>query len=208
MLKTLWLQLKGKIRQTVNENTDLRVAGQEHIHEITQDIESVRTQRNRVAGNHLLLLKQITASEILLQEAKDAYRHWNKEGDKVKEDRAYDLYTTEHSKLEDLKAQAANLQANVDKLDKDIISLESETNKAKTKLDTAASVQQVGRAKSAVESIHGNINKGPLAGAIEAAELMKATAEATQQERKGRDNSDVLNINAKGPLSREALLND
>ena len=29
MLKTLWLQLKGKIRQTVNENTDLRIAGQE-----------------------------------------------------------------------------------------------------------------------------------------------------------------------------------
>ena len=208
MLKTLWLQLKGKIRQTVNENTDLRIAGQEHIHEITESIENVRAQRNRLAGSHLLLVKKIKTSEETLKEAKAAYRHWNAQGDKEKEDRAYAIYETEHATLEDLKTQEAGIQASITKLDKDIVKLESETNKAKTKLDTAASVQKAGQAKASVEAIHSNLNKGPLSGAIEAAELMEATAEATQQERKGKDNSDVLNIKANGPLSREDLLKD
>lgn len=206
MLKTLWLQLKGKIRQTVNENTDLRIAGQEHIHEITESIENVRAQRNRLAGSHLLLVKKIKTSEETLKEAKAAYRHWNAQGDKEKEDRAYAIYETEHATLEDLKTQEADIQASITKLDKDIVKLESETNKAKTKLDTAASVQKAGQAKASVEAIHSNLNKGPLSGAIEAAELMEATAEATQQERKGKDNSGVLNIKANGPLSREDLL--
>ena len=208
MLKTLWLQLKGKIRQTVNENTDLRIAGQEHIQEITESIENVRAQRNRLAGSHLLLVKKIKTSEEALKEAKAAYRHWNAQGDKEKEDRAYAIYETEHATLEDLKTQEAGIQASITKLDKDIVNLESETNKAKTKLDTAASVQKAGQAKASVEAIHSNLNKGPLSGAIEAAELMEATAEATQQERKGKDNSDVLNIKANGPLSREDLLKD
>ena len=208
MLKTLWLQLKGKIRQTVNENTDLRIAGQEHIQEITESIENVRAQRNRLAGSHLLLVKKIKTSEEALKEAKAAYRHWNAQGDKEKEDRAYAIYETEHATLEDLKTQEAGIQASITKLDKDIVKLESETNKAKTKLDTAASVQKAGQAKASVEAIHSNLNKGPLSGAIEAAELMEATAEATQQERKGKDNSDVLNIKANGPLSREDLLKD
>ena len=208
MLKTLWLQLKGKIHQTVNENTDLRIAGQEHIQEITESIENVRAQRNRLAGSHLLLVKKIKTSEEALKEAKAAYRHWNAQGDKEKEDRAYAIYETEHATLEDLKTQEAGIQASITKLDKDIVKLESETNKAKTKLDTAASVQKAGQAKASVEAIHSNLNKGPLSGAIEAAELMEATAEATQQERKGKDNSDVLNIKANGPLSREDLLKD
>lgn len=208
MLKTLWLQLKGKIRQTVNENTDLRIAGQEHIQEITESIENVRAQRNRLAGSHLLLVKKIKTSEEALKEAKAAYRHWNAQGDKEKEDRAYAIYETEHATLEDLKTQEAGIQASITKLDKDIVKLESETNKAKTKLDTAASVQKAGQAKASVEAIHSSLNKGPLSGAIEAAELMEATAEATQQERKGKDNSDVLNIKANGPLSREDLLKD
>ena len=208
MFKTLWLQLKGSLRKAVNENTNLSVAGKEHIHEITESIEDVRAQRNRLAGSHLLLNKQIKTSEDALKEAKTAYRHWNAQGDKDKEDRAYAIYETEHAKLEDLKTQASGIQVSIIKLDKDIVKLESETNKAKTKLDTAASVQKAGQAKAAVESIHSNLNKGPLSGAIEAAELMEATAEATQQERKGKDNSDVLNINANGPLSREDLLKD
>ena len=49
MFKTLWLQIKGSLRKTVNENTDLSVAGQEHIHEINTSIEDVRAQRNRMA---------------------------------------------------------------------------------------------------------------------------------------------------------------
>ena len=208
MFKTLWLQLKGSVRKAVNENTDLSVAGKEHIHEITESIEDVRAQRNRLAGSHLLLVKKIKTSEETLKEAKAAYRHWNAQGDKDKEDRAYAIYETEHAKLEDLKTQASGIQASILKLDKDIVKLESETNKAKTKLDTAASVQKAGQAKASVEAIHSNLNKGPLSGAIEAAELMEATAEATQQERKGKDNSDVLNINANGPLSREDLLKD
>ena len=208
MFKTLWLQLKGSLRKAVNENTNLSVAGKEHIHEITESIEDVRAQRNRLAGSHLLLNKQIKTSEDALKEAKTAYRHWNAQGDKDKEDRAYAIYETEHAKLEDLKTQASGIQASILKLDKDIVKLESETNKAKTKLDTAASVQKAGQAKASVEAIHSNLNKGPLSGAIEAAELMEATAEATQQERKGKDNSDVLNINANGPLSREDLLKD
>ena len=208
MLKTLWLQLKGKIRQTVNENTDLRIAGQEHIQEITESIENVRAQRNRLAGSHLLLVKKIKTSEEALKEAKASYRHWNAQGDKEKEDRAYAIYETEHNTLQDLETQASNLQTNITKLDNDITKLESEVNKAKTQLNTAASTQKAGQAKAAVEAIHTNLNKGPLSGAIEAAELMEATAEATQQERKGKDNSDVLNINANGPLSREDLLKD
>lgn len=208
MFKTLWLQIKGSLRKTVNENTDLSIAGKEHIHEITESIENVRAQRNRLAGSHLLLVKKIKTSEEALKEAKAAYRHWNAQGDKEKEDRAYAIYETEHATLEDLKTQEAGIQASITKLDKDIVKLESETNKAKTKLDTAASVQKAGQAKASVEAIHSNLSKGPLSGAIEAAELMEATAEATQQERKGKDNSDVLNIKANGPLSREDLLKD
>ena len=205
MFKTLWLQLKGSVRKAVNENTDLSVAGKEHIHEITESIEDVRAQRNRLAGSHLLLNKQIKTSEDALKEAKTAYRHWNAQGDKDKEDRAYAIYETEHAKLEDLKTQASGIQASILKLDKDIVKLEIETNKAKTKLDTAASVQKAGQAKAAVESIHSNLNKGPLSGVIESAELLEATAEATQQERNGKDNSSVLNINSTA-LSREDLL--
>lgn len=208
MFKTLWLQIKGSLRKTVNENTDLSVAGQEHIHEINNSIEDVRAQRNRMAGEHLLLNKKIDAAKAEVQKAKDAYRHWNKEGNKENEDRAYAIYETEHAKLQDLEMQAKGIQAHIFKLDKDIIKLESETSKAKSQLNVAASVQKAGRAKASVEAIHTNINKGPLAGAIESAELMEATAEATQQERKGKDNSDILNISANGPLSREDLLKD
>lgn len=206
MFKALWLQLKGSVRKVVNENTDLRVAGQEHIYQINQSIEDVRAQRNRLAGSHLLLTKKIKASEDEVNTAKEAVRHWNANGDKDKEDRAYGLYQTAFNNLEDLKAQETKALAEIDKLDQSIVTLESETNKAKSKLESAASTQQVGRAKASVESVYTNINKGPLSGAIEAAELMEATAEATQAERKGRDNSDVLNINTKGPLSREDLL--
>lgn len=208
MLKTLWLQIKGFLRQFINSNTDLRVAGQEHIYSINQDIENVRIQRNRLAGSHLLLTKKVESTKIEVQKAKEAVRHWNTVGDKVLEDRAYEIYTTEFNKLKDLETQVINLQSNIDKLDANISMLENETNKAKTQLDTAASVQQAGRAKSAVEAIHFNINKGPLSGAIESAELLEATAEATQLERKSKDNSAVLNINSDGPLSRDALLSN
>lgn len=207
MFKALWLQIKGSLRKAINDNTDLSVAGKEHIYAINQSIEDVRTERNRLAGSHLLLIKQISSTKVKLQEAKDAVRHWNKEGNKDSEDQAYAIYQTEHNALQDLETQASNLQTNITKLDNDITKLESEVNKAKTQLNTAASTQKAGQAKAAVEAIHTNLNKGPLSGVIESAELLEATAEATQQERNGKDNSSVLNINSTA-LSREDLLKD
>lgn len=205
MLKGLFLSLKGKLRQAVNENTDLRTAGLEQNHNNVQLIEDVRNQRNELATSLVLLKNQLKDEEAKKEEAHKAFKHWNAEGDKVKEDSAYNLYVKSHNKVTELTKDVASLQGSVEGLDSQIVELESEADKAKTTVEVAAATQVLGRAKTAVEVTHKNITSGPLAGAIDAAKRQDILADVTKEERKGRDNSDVLNIGNSAP-SREALL--
>ena len=205
MLKGLFLSLKGKLRQSVNENTDLRTAGLEQNHNNVQLIESVRDQRNEIATSLVLLRNELKEEQSKLSKAHEAFKHWNAQGDKIKEDTAYDLYCKASVKVSDLQNRVKALQTNVENFDIQIEELESESDKAKTTVEVAAGVQQLGRAKRAVESAHKNITTGPLAGAIEAASRQDALADVTKEERKGRDHSDVLDIGKSVP-SREDLL--
>lgn len=208
MLKTVLLNVKGFVRNLINENTDLRTAGREHFHEIKQKIENVRNERNRLSGTHKLIQKQIVASEALMKNFKKAYQAWNKEGNKENEDKSYAAYINEERNLKSLQSQSTTLETGIDTLDIKIKDLESQTSQAKSQLDLAASVQQVGRAKSSVEDIYKNIKTGTLSGAIESAELLEATAEATAQERKNVNNADILSIIDAPITSREDLLKD
>ena len=59
MLKALWLSILGWFRTKAEENVDLRYAGKEQFARNEASIENVRKQRNSLAGDHLLLKKQI-----------------------------------------------------------------------------------------------------------------------------------------------------
>ena len=207
MLKALWLSILGWFRTKAEENVDLRYAGKEQFARNEASIENVRKQRNSLAGDHLLLKKRITETSAKVDEATTAFQHWTDEGDQVKADKAYKIYEKEFAQLNDLTVEEKELAEQIVNLDSQIEDLEDDNRKAKNSIKKAATTQQVGKATAAIESIHSDINSGPLAGAIGTAEHMNATAEATKQARLAKDNSDVLNIAKPKALSREELMN-
>lgn len=208
MLKSLWLSILGWFRTKAEANTDLRYAGKEQFARNEAAIENVRKQRNSIAGDHLLLKKKIAETSAKVDEATTAFQHWTNEQDQEKADKAYGIYEKEFAQLSELQAEEKDLANQIVNLDQQIEDLEDGNRKAKNQVKKAATTQQVGKANAAIESIHSDINSGPLAGAIDAAEHMSATAEATKQARLAKDNSDVLNITKPKALSREELLNN
>lgn len=206
MLKALWLSILGWFRTKAEENVDLRYAGKEQFARNEASIENVRKQRNSLAGDHLLLKKKIGEASAKVDEATKAFQHWNAEGNQENADKAYKIYEKEFEQLNDLTTEEKDLAAQIVSLDSQIEDLEDDNRKAKNQIKKAATTQQVGKATAAIESIHSDINNGPLSGAIGAAEHMSATAEATKQARLAKDNSDILNVAKPKALSREELL--
>lgn len=207
MLKVLWLFLKGLVRSNIEKNTDLRVAGREHLIDIADQIQSVRDQRNSLMGFVILDQKQIEEVSEKAESAKKSMRLWAEQGNKEKEEQTYQRYLSEFATLTELQKKEKKGLDEVEVLDARIASLELEASKAQSLINTAATTQQVGHAKTAIEDIHKNITNGPLSGVIQSAELMEATAEATQRERKSKDGSDLLIADKPPALSREEILN-
>lgn len=208
MFKSLLLSIKGFFRSKAEEHTDLRYAGKEHIANVKEKIEDVRKQRNAIGGQHLVLkgkLDKVLAEKAV---AKKAFQHWAKEGDKEKEDRAFELHTNLHNEADAFEKELQGIENEIVKLDAQIKTMETDTRQAASALNKAATTQQVGRATKAIEEVHSDLNKGPLSGVIEAAELQAATAQATKNERQSHDNRDVLDIPNSSTPTREELLND
>lgn len=206
MLKALWLSILGFFRQKAEENTDLRYAGKEQFARNAASIENVRKQRNSIAGDHLLLKKKLAETSEKVDQATTAYQHWAAQENTAMADKAYAIYEKEFAQLEELTAEEQDLANQIINLDLLIEDLEDDNRKAKNQIKKAATTQQVGRATAAIESIHSDINSGPLAGAIGTAEHMSATAEATKQARLANDHSDVLNVAKSKALSRDELM--
>lgn len=207
MLKALWLTILGWFRTKAEEGTDLRYAGKEQFARNEAGIENVRKQRNSLAGDHLLLKKNIAKTSTAVDEATKAYQHWTNAENQENADKAYAIYEKEFAQLTELNAEEKDLAEQIISLDKQIEDLEDDNRKAKTQIKKAATTQQVGKATAAIESLHSEINNGALAGAISTAEHMSATAEATKMARQAKDNSDVLNIAKPKALSRDELMN-
>lgn len=199
MLKALLLSIRGFFRKKVEENTDLRYAGREHIRDVNVAIQNLRDQRNLVAGTALVSSNRASDLKTRMDTAADAVRHWDKNQDPVRKAEAYAVYSETKprydAQVETLKQQ----ETTVKNLDAKIAELENDTLAAKNQLEQAATTQQMARTSAQVETIHVDLSNGPLAGVIETAELQNATATAAMEQRKKQDRSDVLNINRSIP---------
>lgn len=194
MFKQLWLSIKGAFRNTVNENTDLRTAGREHIYSIKQSIEEVRAQRNALAGDGILAEREVESLEAKVKEFTEAVKYYNNTNDTILRDKSYEKYKEYELKLGKARQRVADIKAQVDKLDAQIAQLGSSTDNAKFELDKAASEQLVGKASHKVEQIHSDITNGPLGGVIETASRKAATAEASRIAREDNDESKLLDF--------------
>ena len=208
MFKSLLLSLRGLMRHKAEEHTDIRYAGKEHIANVKEKIENVRKQRNVIGGQHLVLKGKLEKVLTEKAEAKKAFQHWSKEGDKAKEDRAFDIHTNLHNEADAFEKELQGIENEIVKLDAQIKTMETDTRQAASALNKAATTQQVGRATKAIEEVHSDLNKGPLSSVIEAAELQAATAQATKNERQSHDHRDVLDIPNSSTPTREELLNN
>lgn len=206
MLKALWLMIKGLLRNRINENTDLRIAGREQAFENKQLIQSVRVERNNLATSLRLLEIDIEKDQEEIESSQLAVKRWNVAGNKKLEDQAYEFYVQANVNLQSHTDQANLLKTNIEKLEQQITELETEANSAKITLEIAASVQEIGKAKTSVEAAHTNINSGALSGAIESATRKDILADVTKEERKSKDRSFVLGTNKSPALSLEDLL--
>jgi phage shock protein A len=206
-LKNLLLSILGFFRVKSNQAVDLRYAGNEHIHQVKNKIEDIRSQRNQLAGQGILLESKITIAKENVSKFTDAVKHHAAEGNEELKQKAYRAYMAEQTILDQLIENELDLRNQVADLDTSIARLEQDTNDAKNQLGKAASKQLVGKANGKVEDVHQSLSKGPLADVIEQSETDSAVAEARRRERKANDNSDVLAYQKKGAvLSMDELL--
>lgn len=207
MLKGLWLTILGWFGKKADQATDLRYAGREHIRQVKNSIEEVRTQRNELAGRGILLENKIKDLESNVEKYAEAVRHHAVAGNADLKDKAYRAYVAEQTQLTKARADLDEVTEQLRLLDEQIEQLEEDTQDAKDALVKAANRQVLGRATRKVEGIHTDLHSGPLAGAIEESELNAASAEASRRLRKSKDNSDVLAYQTQtGVMSMDDLL--
>ena len=97
ILKALWLTILGWFTSKAEAKVDLRHAGKAHFDNVRAKIEDVYDQRNPLAGRHRLAKKTTDKAKEEMDKAAAAVKHWNVNGDKEKEDKAYALYTKLHA---------------------------------------------------------------------------------------------------------------
>lgn len=192
MVKTIWLSIVGWLRKFVSRNTDIGLAGKEHIRNTQKKIEDLRAERNRIAGNGIGLERKRDELIKGVAEAKAAVQKWHSVGDESRKQRAYNDYVQRQKDLNTTLEQYTLVENQVMDLDAAIRQLETDSDAAEISIDRAASQQKYARAAEKVEDLHDLLTtNNPLSDAIKESENMGNIAEARRRTRVQNDNSDL-----------------
>ena len=184
--------IMGWLRTMFNRNTDLRYAGKEHIHRIGSDIGDIKSQRDTLVGQGIVLSNDIKAQKETVDELLAAVKQHKDTGNEDLKNKAYAEYVKAQTKLNTLIKREDTIKGQIDVLNTQIDTLESSKDDVQDTLSEAANTQLVGKAMTKVEDVHTNLTEGPLAGAIEESKLMAATAEGKRIAREAKDNKDIF----------------
>lgn len=192
MLKGLYLTVKGFFRQKAAENTDLRYAGREHMHNVKQMLEELVQAQQRLEGSAILTRGEIELLEEKNAELEKSVKHWADIGDEDRKKRSYDLYVETANQLHQYRTELATIEQEIADLAAKIEEVRKEANDVEGDLRRAATNQQVGRANAQVESVHKEIRSGALGDAITTAKENTATAQAARDYRKRQSGEDLI----------------
>lgn len=199
MLKSIWLSILGWLRITAAKNTNLEYAGKEQIHQARQDIEKLRTERNKTAAKGVGVERRLKQAQNEASKAVEAVKHWDAQGDSVRKQQAYDLYVQNTKEVAVQEEMLAGFQTQVKDLDAKISELENVVNQAENKVSKAAATQTHARAANKAEDLHDRFkNGGDLGLATQLAQESSDLASVRTQTRKDAEAPDVLNYE-KGP---------
>lgn len=212
-MKALFLAIQAWFTNLFASKTDIGLAGQQVIRNTKKAIDDLEQSIVDQRATGLGYERDIILLDKEIEKAKSSYQHYKNINNVDMASKAKRAYETNYQNKLNKQRLLDEVIENINELEKQLIELNNETDSAKNKFESSASLQKVARASNRVEDAHDALNNGSVALAIEQASRSKDVAQARRERRQGEGdiyawmNAEIPDIDGDSNVTSGAMSN-